>query len=224
MEIWDDIKENETVKKVIDLFKKYTNTKPVLDTLKSGKAIQKAISIILRIFAVVFGLGLLVLWIQSWKFINQFKFFGGLGYLIWQLFFLFAGIFVTKILYQRAVEITDLPESDYVITPIIAIALVTFGEVVFIFFAIMSVPAMLTVWFAGGSLYYTGGSLGMMLSYFDALNPQNIFLAGISVFVMAWVVGFLTLILARLFMETTLALVTIAKEASTLRRHIVSEE
>lgn len=224
MEIWEDIKENETVQKGLEFFKKYTNTKPVLETLKSEKAIQKVISVILRIFAVLFGLGLLLLWIRSWRFINQFKFFGGLGYLIWQLFFLFAGIFIVKIMYQRAVEITELPESDYVITPIIALILVTFGEVVFIFFAIMSLPAMLTIWFAGGALYSARGSLGMVLSYFDVLSPQNIFIGGISVFVLFWVVGFLTLIAARLFVETTLALVTVAKEASALRRHIVSEE
>jgi hypothetical protein len=224
MEIWESVKENDIVKKIIAYFEKYTNTKPVLETLKSPKAIQKVISIILRIFTVVFGFILFVLWIRSWRFINQFKFFGGLGYLIWQLFFLFALVYITKIMYQRFVEITDLPESDYIITPIIALLLVTFGEVIFIFFAIMSVPAMLAVWLAGTSLYYTGGTLGMILSSINAVNPQNIFLAGISIFVMSWVVGFLTMIFTRLFMETALALVTIAKEASTLRRHIISED
>lgn len=224
MEIWETVKENDIVKKVIATFEKYTNTKPVLDVLKSPKAFQRVISIILRIFTVVFGLILFVLWLRSWRFINQFKFFGGLGYLIWQVFFLFALVYITKIMYQRFVGITDLPESDYIITPIIALLLVTFGEVVFIFFGIMSVPAMLAVWLGGTSLYYTGGTLGMILSSMNAVNPQNIFLAGISVFVVSWVVGFLTLIFARLFMETTLALVTIAKEASTLRRHIISED
>ncbi|MFO8037710.1 MAG: hypothetical protein R6U57_13895 [Anaerolineales bacterium] len=224
MEIWESVKENDIVKKVIAYFEKYTNTQPVLDILKSPKAFQKVISIILRIFTVVFGLILFVLWIRSWRFINQFKFFGGLGYLIWQLFFIFAAVYIIKIMYQRFVEITDLPESDYIITPIIALLLVTFGEVVFIFLAIMSVPAMLAVWLAGTSLYYTGGTLGMILSSMNAVNPQNIFLAGISVFVTSWVVGFLILIFARLFVETTLALVTIAKEASTLRRHIISED
>lgn len=218
MELWEKIKNNDIVKKITSIYSKYTNTQPVLDTLKSGKSIQKAISIVLRIFAVIFGIALFVSWILSWRFINQFNFFGGLGYLVWQLFFIFAGVFVTKILYQRAVEITELPESDYIITPIIALALVTFGEVVFIFLAIMSVPAMIAIWFAGTSLlYFAPGSLGMVLSFLDVINPQNIFLAGISVLVMAWVIGFLTLILTRLFTETVLALVSIAKDASAIR-------
>ena len=218
MELWEKIKNNDIVKKITSVYSKYTNTQPILDTLKSGKSIQKAISIVLRIFAVIFGIALFVTWILSWRFINQFNFFGGLGYLIWQLFFIFAGVFVTKILYQRAVEITELPESDYIITPIIALALVTFGEVVFIFLAIMSIPAMLTIWFAGLSLLYSAsGSLGMILSFLDVINPQNIFFAGISVLVMSWVIGFLTLILTRLFTETVLALVSIAKDASAIR-------
>lgn len=218
MELWEKIKTNDIVKKITSIYSKYTNTQPVLDTLKSGKSIQKAISIVLRIFAVIFGIALFVSWILSWQFLNQFNFFGGLGYLVWQLFFIFAGVFVTKILYQRAVEITELPESDYIITPIIALALVTFGEVVFIFLAIMSVPAMIAIWFAGTSLlYFAPGSLGMVLSFLDVINPQNIFLAGISVLVMSWVIGFLTLILTRLFTETVLALVSIAKDASAIR-------
>jgi len=225
MELWEKIKDNEIVKKISSIYSKYTNTQPVLDTLKSGKSIQKAISIVLRIFAVIFGIALFVSWILSWRFINQFNFFGGLGYLIWQLFFIFAGIFITKILYQRAVEITELPESDYIITPIIALALVTFGEVVFIFLAIMSVPAMLTIWFAGTSLlYFAPGSLGMILSFLDVINPQNIFLAGISVLVMSWVIGFLTLILTRLFTETVLALVSIAKDASAIRLQLTAKK
>ena len=218
MELWEKIKNNDIVKKITSIYSKYTNTQPVLDTLKSGKSIQKAISILLRILSVIFGISLFVTWFLSWRFINQFNFFGGLGYLIWQLFFIFAGVFVTKILYQRAVEITELPESDYIITPIIALALVTFGEVVFIFLAIMSIPAMLTIWFAGSSLLYSApGSLGMILSFLDVINPQNIFFAGISVLVMSWVIGFLTLILTRLFTETVLALVSIAKDASAIR-------
>ena len=56
MELWEKIKNNDIVKKITSYYSKYTNTQPVLDTLKSGKSIQKAISIVLRIFAVIFGI------------------------------------------------------------------------------------------------------------------------------------------------------------------------
>lgn len=224
MEIWEKIKNNEIVQKVVGFFTKYTNIKPVLEALQSGKSIQKAISIVLRILAVLFGIGLFVVWIRSWRFINQFNFFGGLGYLIWQLAFLYAGIMVTKILYQRSAEIAEMPESEYIITPIIAQIMVTFGEVIFIFMAMMSVPAMLTVWFAGSSLSQGGSAIGFMLSSLNVINTGNIFLAGIVVLIMSWVFGFLVLIITRLITETTLALVSIAKDASILRRHMTEKK
>jgi hypothetical protein len=214
MELWEKIKSNAVVKKVVDFVCKYTNVKPVLDFLKSAKSLQKTISIILRVFTILFAIMLFVVWIISWRYINHFQFFGGLGYLIWQLAFLYAGIIITKILYQRFTEIVDLPKSEYVITPIIAQVMVTFGEVFFIFLAVMSVPGMLAIWLAGSSL---PGSLGMFLAIVDVVSPGNIFMAGISVFIMSWVIGFLVLIFARLTTETVLALVSIAKDASIIR-------
>jgi hypothetical protein len=224
MELWEKIKNNEIVKKVVDFFNKFTNIKPVLEFLQSPKSIQKSISIILRIFAVIFGIVLFIVWIVSWRYINDFKFFGGLGYLVWQLAFLYAGIMITKILYQRFAGIVDLPESEYIITPIIAMIMVTFGEIFFIFMAVMSVPAMLAVWLAGASLTVGSGSIGAFLSMLSFVNPGNIFLAGIFVLILSWVVGFLTLIFARLLTETTLALVSIAKDASILRTQFAEKK
>lgn len=217
MELWEKIKNNEIVGKVIAFVNKYTNVKPVLEVLKSAVSIRKAISIILRIFSVLFGIVLFIVWIVSWRYINQFNFFGGLGYLVWQLAFLYAGIIITKILYQRSAEIVDLPESEYIITPIIARMTVTFGEVFFIFLAIMSVPAMLAIWLAGSSLFYGSGTIGLVLSFLAFVNPGNIFLAGIAALIMSWVLGFMVLILSRLVTETVLALVSIANDASILR-------
>ena len=57
MEMWEKFKNHKIVTKTIEIFSKYTNTQPILDVLKSGKSIQKAISIILRIFAVIFWCG-----------------------------------------------------------------------------------------------------------------------------------------------------------------------
>ena len=224
MELWEKIKNNEIVQKVVGFFAKYTNIKPITDALGSAKTIQKVISIVLRVFSVLIGLGLLVVWILNWRFINQFNFFGGLGYLIWQLVFLYAGIVITKILYQRSLEIVDLPESDYVITPILAVMMVTVGEVVFIFLALMSVPAMLTVWFAGRALFHSASSIGYMLSALNLFSFGNTFLAGIGVFITYWVVGFLTLVGFRLITETVLALVSIAKDASILRVHVTQKK
>ena len=224
MALWEKIKNNEIVQKVITFINKYTNVKPVLEILQSAKSIQKAISIILRIFSVLFGLMLFIAWITNWRFINQFQFFGGVGYLIWQLAFLYAGIMITKILYQRSAEIIDLPESEYIITPIIARIMVTFGEVFFIFLAIMSVPAMLAIWLAGSSLFYGSGMISLVLSSLAFVNPGNIFLSGIVALIMFWVIGFLVLILSRLITETVLALVSIANDASIMRIQLAEKK
>jgi hypothetical protein len=217
MELWEKIKSNAIVQKVVDFVCKYTNVKPILEFLQSAKSLQKTISIILRVFTVLFAIMLFIVWIISWRFINYFQFFGGLGYFIWQLAYLYAGIVITKILYQRFTEIVDLPKSEYIITPIIAQVIVTVGEVFFIFLAVMSVPAMLAIWLGGTSLSYGMGSIGSFLSLVDILNPGGIFMAGISVFIMSWVIGFLILVFARLTTETVLALVSIAKDASIIR-------
>jgi len=224
MELWEKFKNHEIVQKVVNFFNKFTNVKPVLEFLQSPKSIQKSISILLRVFAVIFGIGLFIVWIASWRYINNFRFFGGLGYLVWQLAFLYAGIMITKILYQRFAGIVDLPESEYIITPIIAMMIVTFGEIFFIFMAIMSVPAMLAVWLAGASLTVGSGSIGAFLSMMSFVNPGNLFLAGIFVLILSWVVGFLTLVFARLLTETTLALVSIAKDASILRTQFAEKK
>jgi hypothetical protein len=224
MELWEKIKNNTVVTKVFGFIDKYTNVKKVLEILQSAKSIQKAISIILRVFTVLFGIGLFIVWIASWRYINHFRFFGGVGYLIWQLAYLFAGIIVIRILYQRFTEIVDLPESEYIITPIIAQVMVTFGEIFFIFLAIMSVPGMLAIWLAGTSLSYGMGSIGSFLSIVSLVSPGNIFLAGIAAMVMSWVLGFLVLVLARLITETTLALVSIAKDASMIRTQLAAKK
>ena len=220
MELWEKIKNNEIVGKVIAFFCKYTNIKPVLEILQSPKSIQKAISIILRIFAILFGIVLFIVWVVSWRIINEFSFFGGVGYLIWQLAYLYAGIIATKTLYQRFSELVDLPESEYIITPIIAKVIVTVGEVFFIFLAVMSVPAMLAIWLAGSSLFYGSGSIGLVVSMLRFVSPGNIFMAGIFALIMFWVVGFSVLIFSRLITETVLALVSIAKDASIIRTQL----
>lgn len=223
-ELWEKFINLAFVKKFLDFYSKYTNIQPIVDALQSPKSIQKAISIILRVFAVAFGIGMVVAWISNWRYINQFNFFGGLGYLIWQLVFIYAAIVITKILYRRAAEVADLPESEYVITPIIALVLVTVGETAFIFLALMSVPAMLTVWFAGRSLFHGVSSIGLLLSALNLFNVGSLFLAGIGVFISCWVVGFLTLITFRLTTETVLALVSIAKDASIMRTQMAAKK
>ena len=217
MELWEKFKSNVIVGKVIEFYKKYTDTKPILEALQSAKTIQKTISIILRVLSVLLWVVLFIFWILNWRFINHFNFFGGLGYLIWQLVFLYASVIVTKSFFHRMAAIVDLPESDYIITPIIAQVMVAVGEMAFIFLALMSVPAMLAVWFGGRSLFHGGSSLGFILSSMSIVGGSNVFLAGISVFIMFWVIGFLTLITFRLFTEITLALVSIAKDASIIR-------
>jgi len=200
--------------KFIELLKKATNIQPLLARLKTGRVIKQALSILYRIVAVVMGLALFVFWFQTWRFIGELNFFGGLAFLIWQVSFPYAVFLAIKTLYLRAREIRDYPDSDYVMVPVIAMLTKTNGEMVFIFLAVMSIPAMLLTWLGGSTITYLVGFL----------DVGNIFFAGIFAFLMSWFFGFLVLILTQFLAEWTLALFSIANDINVLRRNSVSME
>lgn len=195
----------------LEILKKATNIQPLLDQFKSGRVLRRTLSVIYRIVAVLMGLALLWFWIRSWEFIGDLNFFGGLAFLIWQISFPYAAFLAIKVLYLRAREIKDSPDSDYVVVPVMAMLLKTNGEMIFIFLAVMSLPAMLLTWLGGSTVLY-------MLD----LDVGNIFFGGILVFLMSWVIGFSALIFAQFLAEWTLALFSIAGDVSILRRNSVS--
>lgn len=197
------------MEKYITLLKKAFNIQPLMDKLKSGQIIRKILSVFYRFAAVVLGLALLWLWLRMWRGMDDVNFLGKLALLIWQAAFLYASVLVVKILYLRAAEIMDYPDSDYVVVPVIAMLMKTKGQMMLVFFGVISVPAMLMVWF-GSSAVFPGS--------------ENVFVSGIAVFILSWMIGFLSLIVAQFCAEWTLAVFSIAGDMSILRKNAVPEK
>lgn len=195
--------------KFIDIMKKATNIAPLLAQLRAGKVILTTLSIAYRVIAVLTGLVLALFWLRAWSFIEGTNIFGGLGFIVWQIAFIYAAFLAIKTLYLRAREIRDYPASDYVVVPVIAMLTKTNGEMIFIFLGAMSVPAMLLTWLGGSVVTHLAGFL----------DVGNIFFAGIFAFILSWVVGFLALVITQLIAEWTLAIFSIANDVNVLRRN-----
>ncbi len=202
------------MEKAIAILKTATNIQPILDKLRSGRIMLQLLSILYRIIAVILGVSLLAFWVVTWGVIGELNFFGGLALLVWQVFFPYASFLVAKVLYVRAREISDYPDSDYVVVPVLAMLTRTNGEMALAFFAVMSVPAMILTWFAGGAVDFLGA--------FDGVG--NAFFGGIVAFFTFWAIGFFALILMQLLAEWTLAIFSIANDANILRRHLTKED
>jgi hypothetical protein len=198
----------------IEICKKVTDIQPLLALFKSGRFIRNTLSIAYQIIAVLLGLALFVFWFRFWGIIGHLKFFGGLGVLIWQLAFPYAAFLAVKTLYLRAKDITSLPDSDYVVVPVIAMLTKTGGEMLFIFLAIMSLPATLLAWLGGSSIAY----------YVDFIPSGSVFFAGIYAFLLSWIIGFFALVLTQFFAEWTLALFSIANDVNLLRRNAIPQD
>ncbi len=202
------------MEKVITIFKAATNIQPILDSLRTGRVMLQTLSILYRIVALILGGALLITWFATWQLIGEMGFFGGVALLIWQAFFPFASFLAAKVLYIRAREIKDYPDSDYVVVPVMAMLTKTNGEMILAFLAVMSGPAMLITWFSGGVM--------PVLGEFEDLG--NAFWGGIVAFAMCWAVGFLALVVMQLLAEWTLALFSIANDTNILRRYLTKND
>lgn len=200
--------------KYIEILSKATNIQPLLEHLKSGRVIRNTLSVLYRLVAVLLGLALVMIWFKSWRFMGALNFVGGVAFLIWQISFPYASFLAIKAFYLRAKEVSNYPDSDYVVAPVIAMLIKANGEMIFIFLGVMSVPAILLTWLGGQVITY----------YFDFLDVGNVFFAGIFAFLWLWAVGFAALIIAQLIAEWTLAIFSIANDVNVLRRSASSTQ
>lgn len=197
------------MQKFMEFLAKATDIRPLLALFKTGRVIRNTLSVLYRIVAVLLGLLVFIFWAKSWEAIRYMNFFGGVAFLLWQLSFPYAAYLALKALYVRAREIKDFPDSDYVVVPVIAMLTKTNGEMIFIFLAVMSIPATLLTWLGGGFL----------AEHIPILGVGNVFFAGILAFILSWLVGFLALIVTQFLAEWTLALFSIANDVNVLRRN-----
>jgi len=202
-----DEKHKQAIDKVVGFINRFTNLQPVLGALSSGEIVRKVIGRFLQAYAVVLGLLFLISWIRLFGILGHVNFLQGLGLLIWQVTVPYAVFLCLKTVFLRGDEIMRLPDSAFVIAPIVAALILLHGEVALIFLAVMSVPAMLLTWFYSG-----------MAAQFYPIPAEQAFLGGIMVFVLFWVMGFLVYVLARWIQEWTLAIFSIAQNVDLIQK------
>jgi len=188
----------------MDTFNKYTNVRYVLDSLNKGGIIRQVFGRFVKVYSVIAGLALLSLWIKTFSALEYMEFFQGAALLIWQIFFPVAAFLCLKAVFLRGRDITKLPDSEFVVSPIIALFITLHGEIAFIFLGIMSIPATLLVWLSA--------------SFIIPVETGDGFWSGIVTFVGFWIVGFLFYCITRWIREWTMALFSIAQNVDLIRQ------
>jgi len=128
----------------------YLFMESVLQPIAQGRFFRKAVAVILQALAVVVSIAGLVAWMSMWKFAARAPFFALLGIVFFQLLFVVALYMVAHTLFIRARDIAALPDEEFYVIPIVAIALKLIGEVYASFVAVMSVAGGILIWFMRG--------------------------------------------------------------------------
>lgn len=184
-----------------------------LELLDKGKVVRVVLGRFIQAIGAIIGLGLLYLWVRLFGALEFLPFFAGLTLVLWQVFFPLAVFACVMVIRKRGEEIIELPDSEFVVTPIIAIIITTIGEVALIFLGVMSLPAMLLVWIAGSV-----ASDIIPISIGDGLS------GGIMAFLSFWVAGFLIYVISRWFRESAMTMFSIARNVDLIQARILSED
>lgn len=184
---------------------------PLLSALERGAIIRKTVRILMQVLAGILGMFLIIFWIKTWGLLKDVRFFTGLAVVIWQLAFPCAGYLALKLLFARAADVRALPDSDYVVAPIVGILVTVYGEMVFVFLGVMSLPLALMAWCVTDRDTSTFWQLTVM-----PVTPG--FVGGFKAFLGCWAVGFGALLLTRLLRECLMAVFSIAQDVHLLRR------
>lgn len=190
----------------LEALNKYTNIRLVLDSLNNGGIIRGVFGNAVKIYAVLIGIVFLGWWLRTFTILGDISFLGGIALLIWQLFFPVAGFLCLKAIFLRGSDIKNMPDSEFIISPIIALFITLHGEIAFIFLGVMSIPATLLFWLGASSVLPV-----------DLLGDG--FIGGIVVFVASWVAGFCIYCISRFIREWTMALFSIARNVDIIKQN-----
>ena len=202
---------NPKSKTALDYFLAVTDIAPLMSALSRGAIIRKTVSILMQVTVVLMGLYLIYFWFKSWAILKDVRFFTGLAVVQWQLVVPFAGFLSLKLLYLRAADVQALPDSDYVVAPIVSILITVYGEIVFLFLGVMSIPLTVMAWLISDQDLFSFREL--------TFAPiQTGFWGGLLTFLTCWGIGFLALLLTRFLREWLMAIFSIAQDVHLLRR------
>ncbi len=188
---------------------KWICVQPALAALNQGPTLRKVLGFLVQLGAVVLAFRFFVGWCRMWPIIKHASFLEGLGFVVFLLGLLYGGFLALQTMFVRGGNIRELPESDYVVSPIVGLLAAMLGEMAFFFFAVMSLPAMVGVW--------CGSRGGAGLPVLWQSYSGNAFVNGISLFLSCWLTGLFSLVVTRWIKEWTLAVVQIAQDVHAIR-------
>jgi predicted nucleic acid-binding Zn ribbon protein len=128
----------------------YLFMESVLHLITQGSFFRKAFARVLQALAVVVSIAGLGTWMSVWRFAARAPIVAFLGIVIFQVLFVVALYMVAHALFIRARDIAALPDEEFYVIPIAAIALKLIGEVYASFVAVMSVAGGVLIWLMRG--------------------------------------------------------------------------
>jgi hypothetical protein len=184
--------------------------KPALELISQGKVLKRIYSIILKVLAVLTGIGGLVAWIYGWKTIFSSDDVGViLGGIIVELLLIVLIYALVHILVIRARNIDELPEAGYEIIPVMSLSLKIAGELYACILAFFGVGGGVFHWLAGGTLAnFFQNPYILQLPRFGSL--ESVFANGLITILTGVLEGFGILVLFYFLSELTIILVDIA--------------
>ncbi len=179
-----------------------------MTAMSRGPIIRQVLGGLVQAAAVLMAVLLFIDWCRMWRAIRWMSFVEGVGYFVLLLGLLYGGFLALQTMFVRGGQIREMPESDYVVAPIVGLLAAMWGEMTFLFLAAMSVPAMIAAWCASQSV---------PLPLIWSRGSQNDFLDGIFVFLACWITGFVALVIGRWIKEWVLVIIQIAQDVHAIR-------
>ena len=193
---------------------KYLFMKPVLQLISVGHFFRKAFAVFLQILAVVIAIAGLVSWVGVWKSVAGQDASLILGIIIFQLFFVIAVYMVVHTIFIRAEDISELPDTDYTVIPIVSISLKLCGEIYACFAAVLAIAGGVLIWFIDGNAFYF---IRKSSPFMPSFGYSSDFLGGLTFMVGGWLVAFLVLVGFYFLAETVVVIIDIAKNTKIIR-------
>jgi hypothetical protein len=189
----------------------YLFMESVLYLIAQGSFFRKAFARVLQALAVVVFIAGLVEWMSVWRFAARAPFVVILGIVIFQLLFVIALYMVAHTLFIRARDIAQLPEGDFYVIPVAAIALKLIGEAYASFVAVMSVAGGILIWLMRG---YAFSLVKMAAPFVPRLGNGAGFMGGLLFMGGGLLAAFVVLVVSYFLAE---AVVVMAESARNIK-------
>lgn len=186
----------------------------VLRLFSDGRFFRSLSAWVLRLCAVLIGIFALVDWIELWADIGDLDGTEIIGLLLFQVLFLIAVYVVVHAMFIRANNIVNLPDSDYIVIPIVSIFIRLFGEIYAAATLIMSFAVGILIWL---ETLITGISPMAVPFLPGGGGGANNFLAGLKIMFIGVLTAFFILVAFYLASELLKVLSNIATDLKAVR-------